>query len=172
VQGGGMTPIERYIVRNRGDWAFIYLDEERGVFTACSSYGDYAYIWSHRGDQSLKDFLRDLEFDYFMGKTRGLDFKRFDFEATIKGMREFVADARRQGSLSKIEAREAWTDIEELESDHTGSVDLFVERVYGLKAIGEAYGHDYGDVICNSPDRQCKGFWDVIWPEFLKQLPA
>jgi hypothetical protein len=171
-----MTPIERYIVRGagslKGEWAFIYLDEEKGVFSSYSSFGSYAYCWAHRGSDTLKDFLRDLEFDYFMGKTRGRDFERFDFYATIKGMREFVADARRQGELTKAEAREVWTDIEELECDSTESVDLFVDRVYASKAIGEAYGHDFGNVICNSPDRQCKGFWDVIWPEFLKQLPA
>jgi hypothetical protein len=164
--------IERYIVRNRGDWAFIYLDEERGVFTACSSYGDYAYIWSHRGSQSLKEFVRDLDFDYFMDKTRGAESKRFDFYATIKGMREFVADARRQRDISKEEAREAWTDLEELEGDHTDSADLFVDRVYASKAIGEAYGYDFEGVICNSANIQCKGFWEMIWPEFLKQLPA
>lgn len=171
-----MTPIERYIVRGegdrRGEWAFIYLDEEKGVFTACSSYGDYAYIWSHHGDRSLKAFLRDLDFDYFMGKTRGRDYKRFDFHATIKGMKEYIADARRQLDLTKDEARDAWTDIEELAGDSTDSVDLFVDRVYASQAIGEAYGHDFGDVIRNNPDRQCKGFWDVIWPELLKQLPA
>lgn len=169
-----MTPVERYIIRGagnrRGEWAFIYLDEEKGTFSAISSFGNYAHIWSHRGGETLKEFLRDLEFDYFMGKTRGLERERFDFKATIKGMETFVKDQRRQGALSKEEARDAWDDIEALE--YGDSVDLFVADVYDSDAICTAYGHDFEGVIVNSPDPQCVGFWEAIWPEFLKQLPA
>lgn len=169
-----MADIERYIVRGagpyKGEWAFIYLDEEKGVFTACTSFGDYAYIWAHRGDQSLKEFLSDLDCDYFMGKTRGLNYKQFDFDATIKGMKAFVADQRRQGALDKDESREVWHEIDRIEDRR--SVDLFVEDVYGSKEICEAYGHDFESVICNRPDPQCVGFWEIIWPEFLKQIAA
>ena len=169
-----MADIERYIVRGagpyKGEWAFIYLDEEKGVFTAYTSFGTYAYCWCSIGTATLKEFLRDLDFDYFMGKTRGLERERFDFGKTIDGMKAFIADQRRQAALTKEEARDAWSDIESIENRQ--SVDLFVDDVYQSRPIGEAYGHDFDGVIVNSRDPQCVGFWEVIWPEFLKQIAA
>lgn len=167
-----MADIERYIVRgagpHKGEWAFIYLDEEKGVFSAYTSFGTYAYCWSHIGNATLKEFLRGLDCDYFMKKARGQGYMRFDFDATIEGMKAFVADQRRQGSLTMDEARDAWSDIEAIENRQ--SVELFVDDVYSSKPICEAYGHDFDGVCCDRLDPQCKGFWEIIWPEFLKQI--
>lgn len=168
----GDVPVDRYIIRgagpHRGEWAFIYLDEKTGVFTSYSSFGNYAYCWSHIGNDTLKEFLRDLEFDYFMNKTFGPETKIFDFNATIDGMKEYICDARRQGVITKTMARDAWSEIEELEDKQ--SVDLFVNDVYESRAIYRAYGHDFESVIRMRPNPQCKGFWEIIWPEFLKMI--
>ncbi|MCS3690895.1 hypothetical protein [Bradyrhizobium elkanii] len=165
-----MNEVERYIIRADHEWAFIYVDEKTGVFAAYSSFGTYAYCWAHIGTSTLKEFLSELDFDYFMGKTRGLELKQFDFHATIKGMKEFICDQRRQEALDKDEARDAWYDIEAIENRI--SVDLFVDDVYASKPICEAYGNDFEDVIRNRPDPQCVGFWRAIWPEFLKRIAA
>jgi hypothetical protein len=169
-----MTQVERYIVRGendrRGEWAFIYLDEERGVFSAVSSFGNYAHIWSHRGDQRLKEFLRDLDFDYFMGKTRGLDYRRFDHEATVKGIKAYICDQRRQGAVDKKHARSAWRELEDME--HENSADLFGQALYNSEHLYDLYGGDIGGALEHRPDGDSRGFWSAIWPEFLKQLPA
>ncbi|UGY15256.1 hypothetical protein HAP48_0043145 [Bradyrhizobium septentrionale] len=169
-----MTEIERYIIRpeaHRGEWAFIYVDEEKSMFMAYSSFGTYAYCWPHRGPETLKEFLLDLEFDYFMGKTRGLESKQFDFNGTIEGMRKHVREAQRRKMLSKDKARDALVAIDDLKwMDNHQSVDVFVDRVYADKAICEAYRHDFEDVIKNRPDPQCVGFWQKIWPEFVKAI--
>lgn len=167
-----MSEIERYIVRGAGvhklEWGFIYVDEEKRVFTSYTSFGSYAYCWSNIGPATLKEFLRDLDFDYFMKKAAGNDYMHFDFDATINGMKAFIADKRRQGALDKNKARDVWYEIERIANRQ--SVDLFVDDVYSSKEICDAYGHDFEGVIRNSPNPQCTGFWNVIWPEFLKQI--
>jgi predicted Zn-ribbon and HTH transcriptional regulator len=167
-----VTPIERYIVRgagpHKGEWAFIYIDEDRGVFTAVTSYGNYAYIWNHIGTATLKEFLRDLDCDYFMKKARGPGYMRFDFRATVKGMKKHIAHVRRHRWINKDLARDAWDDIERIEDRM--SVELFVEDVWSSPDICKAYGNDFDGVIVESLCPQCKGFWEVIWPEFLKKI--
>ncbi|WP_024516941.1 hypothetical protein [Bradyrhizobium sp. Tv2a-2] len=165
--------VDRYIVRGAGphklEWAFIYLDEETGVFSAYTSFGTYAYCWSHIGTATLKEFLSDIEFGYFMGKTIGRrDYMEFDFHATIKGMKDYIKERRRDGAVDKVEARDAWDDVERIENRQ--SVELFVEDVYDSRPICHAYRHDFDEVIRNRPSPQCVGFWQVIWPEFLKQI--
>jgi len=77
--------VECYTIRAENEWAYIYIDEDNGVFTSYSSFGNYAYRWSHIGGRTLKAFLSGLNFDYFMGKTRR-EYLRFDPEATVVGV--------------------------------------------------------------------------------------
>jgi hypothetical protein len=162
----GSEAVERYIVRVRSDWAYIYIDEANGVFASYSSYGNYAYCWRHIGDDTLKEFLIRLDFDYFMGKTRP-DYCRFDSEATSEGIQRTIIEARREGSLTAEEARSAWSDLADICRD---SSEGFFADFCQCRALMNIYGGDYCDIARDRPDGDSRGFWREIWPEFIKQI--
>src|ERR1700676_3747316 len=103
-------PVERYLIRAGNEWAYIYVDEASGVFTSYSSFGNYAYQWRSIGNATLKEFLSDLDFSYFMRKTRN-GYLRFDLDATIDGIKRYIIEQRRYGGLTSEEARSAWNDL-------------------------------------------------------------
>jgi hypothetical protein len=158
--------VERYVVRANHEWAIFYIDEKLGAFNCQSTYGTYAYIWRSIGSATLKEFLLDLNFDYFMGKARP-GYHTFDFDRSVERLRDTIRSARRYGSLTKAEARDAWDDIEGLSPD--GSHE-FVSYVTHSEPLMRALGGDYYDLCSQSPDGDSKQFWVIIWPEFLKQI--
>ncbi|OYU91942.1 MAG: hypothetical protein CFE29_03595 [Bradyrhizobiaceae bacterium PARB1] len=161
--------VERFVIRAGHEWAFIYVDEAHGVFTSYGSFGNYNYSWGSIGDRTLKQFLAGLNFDYFMGKTRR-DYLRFDAEASVKGIKEHILEARRVGDISKDEARQAWREADDLE--HHQSADSFYSYLCQSEEIMDLYGGDYCDIARERPDGDSRGFWQKIWPEFLKQASA
>jgi hypothetical protein len=52
----------------------------------------------------------------------------------------------------------------------SGSPDLFFSAFTRARDLMKVYGGDYFDIARESPDPQCVAFWEVIWPEFLKQI--
>lgn len=162
-----VAPVERFIIRAKREWAFVYVDEYTGVFAATGSYGTYAYCWTHRGGRTLKQFLADLDFEYFMGKTRP-DYKRFDFDKSIEGIKQRVIECRRDGSIDQAQAREAWGEIDDL--GHTQHEGEFLSDMYQSAPIMLLYPDEYYEAAAMVPDGDSLGFWTVIWPEFLKAV--
>jgi hypothetical protein len=160
--------VERFIVRKEHEWAFVYIDEQTGVFACYSSFGTYAYCWTHIGERTLKEFLRGLNFDYFMGKARP-GYRRFDAEATVKGIKQSIIEQRRDGYINKSDARNAWTDAEGLWHDNQHE---FFEQLCSSAPLMKFYDGDYCDIGRETPDGNSRGFWEAIWPEFLKQISA
>lgn len=160
--------VERYIIRKNHEWAFVYVDETTGVFSCYSSFGTYAYCWTHIGGQTLKEFLRDLNFDYFMGKTRP-GYWCFDAEATVKGIKLSIIERRRDGYIDKSDARNAWADAEDLWHDNQHE---FFEQLCSSDPLMKFYNGDYCDIGRERPDGNSRGFWETIWPEFVQRLPT
>jgi hypothetical protein len=158
--------VERYVIRAGHEWAFIYVDEQTGVFSCYSSHGTYAYCWTHIGTKTLKEFLSRLNFDYFMGKTRR-DYRRFDPEATVKSIKEYIIEQRKVVALDRDEARKAWADAEDL---YQQDQNEFFNELCSSRPLMKVYDGDYCDIACNRPDGDSRGFWQKIWPEFLKKI--
>lgn len=154
--------VDRFIIRKDGEWAFIYVDEDTGVFSCYSSFGTYAYCWTHIGERTLKEFLTNLDFGYFMGKTRK-EYLRFDPEATVRGIKDYIIEQRQGGSLTRDEARSAWSDAEDL---WHGNAAEFFNDLCSSNALMDLYGGDYCDIARERPDSDSRGFWKIIWPEF------
>jgi len=159
--------IERYSIRVGGEWAYIYLDEANGVFTGYSSFGNYAYQWRSIGSDTLKEFLRGLNFSYFMGKTR-TGYLQFDHEATVDGIKTAIIEQRREGAIDRDDARAAWHDLEQIDAGN--SVDRFFDGFCSSNPLMKVYGGGNGDIARERPDGDSRGFWEKIWPEFLKQI--
>ena len=157
--------VERFIIRKNNEWAFIYIDEQTGAFSCYSSFGTYAYCWTHRGSQTLKQFLRGLDFSYFMEKTRP-GYRRFDPDATIEGIKRFIIEQRRT-SISREEARSAWNALPGVDAN---TADNVFHEFCSSHALMDVYGGDYYGIARECPDGDSRGFWKVIWPEFIAAL--
>lgn len=164
-----MTEVERYTVKLGYEWAFIYVDETNGVFTCYSSFGNYCYRWTHIGTTTLKEFLLDLDFDYFMGKTRP-GYLRYSQEATLTSVRSDIISCRRSLDLTKDEARAAWNSMDDVHMTSGNDVTAFYYEFQKSEALMKVYDNDLWDVAKDRPDRTAVGFWEKIWPEFLKQI--
>lgn len=160
------TPVQKYVVSAKHEWAVIYIDEREGSFSCQSTFGTYAFIWRAIGDRTLKEFLRGLDFDYFMGKTRP-GYMRFDEERSIAWLKDYILRARRENSLDKEEARKAFNELEWLSPDGEG---MFAASIYDSPGIMHALSNDPSGCIQYAADGNSRGFWKIIWPIFLEQI--
>ena len=185
------TTRECYEVRENHEWANITLacwdrtanvgTKHEGTYycgeiTIQSSFGTWGYVWTACG-VPFKQFLMRAEFDYVFTKFMGTKLHRHDGDGTMQQLRRDIIEQRRQGSLDRDEAREAWGAVdwerERIESDET-SCD------YALMEVASQLGKDhpmrehFADP-CAWPrvtkhDCQAVGFWEKIWPEFVAEL--
>lgn len=161
-----LTPVQRYVISHNHEWAIIYIDEKHGAFCCQSTFGTYAYIWRSIGTRTLKEFLRDLNFDYFMEKTRP-GYRTFDEEVTRRAIKDHILSARREDSIDAETARRAWRDIEDIAEQN----DIrFIDEVARSHALIETLGGGYYEFARERPDADSRGFWKVIWPQFLEQI--
>jgi hypothetical protein len=166
-----MHKAEVYTFQKRGEWAILVLDEVTGAFFCHGSYGSYSHVWSYRGEGvSLKEFVRDLDFDYFMKKTRS-EYRRFDEEATVNNVKDYICRIRRDDGITSDIAREAWKDIEAIADElyNYKSADLFVDRMYASHPLCRILNPPY-EFVRESPDPDSIGFWNQIWPELLTMI--
>jgi len=166
-----MENAEFYKVRNKYDWAFVTINEATGTFMTEGSFGTYAYTWTAIGDQTLKQFLAGLDFDYFMSKTKGLAYRVFDHDGTIAELRRIIKEARREGNRDKEQTREAWDATEALEDEYYDDQGLFLNAMQGHSEIMDVIGwDDWWHVTRTRDDAQCRGFWEMMWPEIVKAI--
>lgn len=152
------------------EWAYIVLDEATGLFSAHGSYGTFAFVWPPEyRSEPLADFLSDLGFDYFVGKTRGCSAREFDQEATVRRLKKWIIDARKNGDCTQVEARGAWDSLVGI--DETNE-PMFVHLIYDDPDLYRVIGSDAYEAICRRYTPECTEFWRVIWPEFLKTISA
>ena len=155
----------------RGEWAHIFLTEGRrkddgnywGTISVVSSYGEYGFIWSHMGCP-LRVFLKNLTFDYAMGKFRSSAVYIFDFYETIKALKELVTD-----SYTGKEDKEILDVLQEIEDEGPCIHDELLRQITD-ELPDFANSHDIWEIAETMPDPQCKGFWDTIWPLMLAEF--
>lgn len=163
--------VEQYtIILNDGwDHAFIFLDngEKSGTISILSSYGNYSNHFSSTG-QPFKDFLMNLNFDYFMTKTTK-DYMKFSIKKTIEEFKKMVLGTRREKEITKEEAKiciEELNDIDDSCDEQYYLSDMIDGTIFEKIFIHESI-HEY---FQQEVDIQCKGFWEYIWPKFLEIL--
>lgn len=61
--------MERYSLKTpEGGWLGDVVITADGRYFSITDWGNFAYIWNSIGDRSFKDFLLDINVDYFAGK--------------------------------------------------------------------------------------------------------
>lgn len=95
-------------------WGVFLLDRS-GIFTAVTDFGNFAYWFSLRENESVEEFLLSTRPDQILCKIANEDV--VDIEETIKYIKENLLYDRREGRFTEADARAEWKLIEELQVD-------------------------------------------------------
>lgn len=153
---------EKYDFRfNNGDWAYVLMDEAKGLFTIYSAYGTYAYSWPNRGSQSFKSFMLEIlkDPDYLLSKIQP---KGYFYEDKTKEawLNQVCHDRYQNGygrmrdiELSKEDARELYDAIKD---EDFYSAERASEFLFSNKTLNRCYEHEpwftFEPVVDYSPD--------------------
>lgn len=132
---------ERYDIRWKPyGWAIITIDENGGMFSAQSDFGNYAYSWPNHGRESFKHFILELARDshYFLGKVAKENY--FDSNKALDRWKSKIIEIRKDRDCTQEQARDAWDFINDL--DLSLSKDYLEVRMYESDAI---------NAICEEP---------------------
>ena len=161
---------EKYDIRfNRGDWAFITIDESTGLFQAHSSFGDYNYSWPNHGRESFKHFILELADDpsYFLGKVSKEDYFYAD-ETEESWKKKIIEDRRGNGDvdLTQEQARELWDIVNEIEFY---SAEGCQRELYDNKIVWDLYcepWYYFETIVGHSPN--ARFFAKEVMPMFAE----
>lgn len=136
------TGFEAYNVRAGHEWATILIrgwdangndgtPREIGEILIHSSYGSWAYQWGHLGMPFKKWLATCNDRSYVAEKFLGTDAREFDGKASVKNLRQSLLEYRRQGDITKNDARSIWDWIESNDGElEHGSEENFVRMLY------------------------------------------
>lgn len=153
--------------RWRCAWAKIIIDSKNWMFSCLSDAGNFSYRWSTESHRTFKKFLTEIDMYYLMRKIepRATD---FDYDKTIKALKEAIFEQRREGNIDKKEAREVYELIEHL--DYEYSPDLIM---YQLIENTELFSEDYSwtaDRMVYNHTPEAITFTEVVFPLLQKAL--
>lgn len=162
--------VEKYVVRVEREWAILYIDEPSGVFSAFTSWGNWAYSWQHHGCPSLKHFLIQIareRDDYFERKLAGTDW--FDRDRTEVEIKRQILYERKVGILDEHQARSLWNEMEEFTPNTTG--EYFHWLGDQSEELKEVIGFDEPIYIQGPPPaiREFKKRCFIPFAEYLKK---
>ena len=143
-----------------GREAIITLQPSTGyIAVACPWHAELngCHWWAHRGDQSLVDFLLDLDCNYVVGKLFNCEqVEEFDRAQTIINLKRWIIEQRRSESLTTEKARDAWEEACDIET---------ASDVDGMREIEYA-----GEFTCRRPKRSVEWFWTTVWASLMAHL--
>jgi hypothetical protein len=135
---------------NGEGWAVVVLGSD-GYFSTVSDWGNYAYWWGSHGREDFREFVIGLagSIDYAVGKLSP-GRHTYDGPKTLASVKESICQLRRDGSLSREEARHEWDlldryDLEDSEGDlarwmdHTQLIEAWGYAVYSRDSNAVGY---------------------------------
>lgn len=161
--------VEAYLVKDKYDYAYFFVDVKNGVLSIVSNYGSMGYRWEAPGD-NFKKFLTEASTEYLMAKLKK---RAFDLDGTIKNMKEWIISCRKEKNCTKEEARCVWDDvIGEIESSYVEDEGFFWGIINSYLSDIEKVDMDYfeGIEIAKKWTDYDKYFINHIWKAFIEQL--
>lgn len=165
--------VDHYTIRNNYEWGTIFIHSYKGggIFSALTSFGNYSYHWGSVGSE-FKDFLSDLDYCYFMGKTTKHNGEVFDFDASQKDLIRMVLESRRRGEITPVQAREFYNEVgslEDCDNRHDWYHQIYSEGFpHGLFELVIVDHEDIPNITRKCP--QAKGFWDKIYKPLIEEF--
>jgi hypothetical protein len=161
--------IQLYKLRDIGDcgWADISIDEgeQAGRISIASDWGSWQFYWGSCG-KPFKQFLIGLShnMDYVAGKMNAD--RWFDFDATIKKLKNDVLISRRNNYIEEEQARSIFNEIKEIENESPSDANHFVSLFYDTENLCNWRDADTETDV--TP--QFKAFWKKAFLPFLEHL--
>lgn len=162
--------IQLYELRDIGNgrWADIVIQEgeNSGRISIASDFGSWQYYWNSCG-KPFKQFLIDLRSNmhYVAGKMNAD--RWFDFDATIKKLKEAVLVSRRNDSIEKEKARLIYNEIKGIEKEYPSSKKYFNDLYYKSDYLSY-WNYEFDAETDVEP--QFKAFWQKAFLPFLTHL--
>lgn len=171
--------IRFFSVWENGEWGSFFLrsgilerdDQEPQYWcelTCRTAFGCVGHFWGHMGRPADK-FLTEVSKDYVLKKLWGADSTVFCGSEAWAYARRLILDDRRHGDLSQEQARDRWDD---LEHEDWGNEADFISFVHRCDWIYLHLVEGGGGTIGKVPNPQAEGFWNDLWPGFIRQLNA
>ncbi|ASK91834.1 MULTISPECIES: hypothetical protein [Xanthomonas] len=134
------------------------------VLVCHTTFGTVGHTWNSMGGPASW-FLGKIGRDYAIGKLWGAQSQIFCGEKAVADIRRLIIDDRRQGEVSRDEARDRY-DVLRDGIDSESHLGMLVEREDWLYESLLYGGHQIGKV--DNP--QALGFWQNLWPAFIAEL--
>lgn len=164
-----------YSIRRGFEWATIYIRPlKKGVeVVANSSFGVYGHAWGcitcNEAGPQWREFLSDMEYDYFMGKMAGNDrmmreVQEHEFKDQAMAAIAYDFDA---GELTQAQREELESELEDACNNHCDPRTMF--EVWNDSTGGLPSERDWHDCL-KIGSSQTQAFWDVIWLPMMSHL--
>jgi hypothetical protein len=153
------SPVRKYVERGFG-WYVAFVDDETGVASVCSDFGDYAYRWSATGVDDLRRFLVSLDPGYLASKF-GQGQRELQVERSVESLREAICYGRRHEGWKRDACRDLFDAVEHCHDEHE-----LVEVVRG-SSLPDIYEH----IVYDRP-QQLRAFIKEVWPRIVAKMRA
>lgn len=157
------TP-EFYQVRDGSEYAYVMLHERTGNLSINSSYGNFAYQWTAIGTFTLKDFLSDLNMDYFCQKAYQGEYVVFDLERSIRSLKLQVIEVCTHRNESLKFVLDALDEADGLDGY---TFDEFDHNLTMSDTFSELLDGDFQGIAVSKVNPQCVAFWSRLWPKII-----
>lgn len=157
--GSGDAKYYHFVFEEPFGWAIFSINDVTGEFAIQSDWGNYQHRWntSHLGESHTKHpmplthFLAVGNDPYYV--TDKLHYDRKDREnyspdKTEQGIKEYILQERREGSLEREEAREAWDELGYVDF---GSPDSFMYSLNDTHTLKKVLAEDTWEYIRHEP---------------------
>jgi hypothetical protein len=157
------TQVDCYRVNvDRFSWGFFVV-HPNGMMMAHTDYGTYGYIWGHRGNRSIKEYLVGLtDTEYLLSKVSRRTL--LDVQKTEKAFKEHILYLRRRKSITKDRALELYEDLTESSDGE--------EMIRWAMDEGEFYNSDGAEMIHYDYPIDARAFAERMFPLFQDLLRA
>ncbi|MFA5307495.1 MAG: hypothetical protein WC365_08660 [Candidatus Babeliales bacterium] len=153
--------------RFRCMWAKIIIDESAWMFSCISDAGNFSHRWPYESHRTFKKFLTEIDMGYLMRKIEPHG-EEFDYEATIKNIKEHLFESRRNGDIDKKEARKAYKIVEHLDYENSEDLVLY-QLIEGHKYFSDDYCWT-ADLIIKNHSPEAITFTEIIFPMLQEAL--
>jgi len=153
-------------VRVDHEYADVFYSERTGQVMIMSSFGHWSHYWARRhiGAPSVARFLAELDSGYAGGKLLGAKYMVYDHARTKACIEEFILECRRDGGMTKGEARAEWEKLDILDDFGAG------EFAFGQWYLETTFSDP--EVRSDKPDQRWQAFWDQIWEPWVRPALA
>jgi hypothetical protein len=154
---------------NPSGWAIVFIDDETGVVSMQTDWGNYSYRWGSPGGP-LKEFLLKCDASYLIGKFAQGERDYFDQGETRKECLKRVLEKRRFRWITSSEAREAYDEVKKMDLDSPEAVFYTIQDqapTFYEKVLCEC---SYDLPIIKDYSPRVVGFFREVWPLIKHQL--